>query len=176
MGGSDARDLERALSKNRGRRLVADWSQLLSRACGIEISAMSFLSIEETAVLKRAFYNLVKDERKRARAYWKKSERNDLGAHLSSMGTRARSLGPVVLFSSVDQFVGAVRIKADCVLQNAMRVWHVVGEDLSAVTDDLHHGLCLEENFYTDEGEYVREGLYELSVWGEFGVETQEGN
>jgi hypothetical protein len=167
MTGNPREDLELRLKKNRGHRLVAEWSGSLSGACGIEISASSFLPIERTMELKRAFFTKVKARSEESSRCWDKQERDTVVSHLLNACVEVRSIS-VVLFSSVDQFVGAVRVPADSVLRNAMSVWEVVKEDLSLTTEDLQHGLCLEENFYTTSGDYVRGGLYELTAWGVF--------
>lgn len=167
MAGDHRRDMELRLRKNRGHGLATEWSRSLSAACDVAISANSFLSIERTEELKRAFFTKVKMEGQAIKAWWEKQEKEILSAHLLDMCVHVRTL-PVILFSSVDQFVGAVRVPADCVLRNAMAVWEVIKEDLSLATEDLQHGLCLEENFYNLSGEYVREGLYELTAWGVF--------
>jgi len=168
MAGDHEKKMELVLKKNRGHRIVATWSRRLSDACEVEISTASFLSIEKTEELKRAFFTKVKNEEETFKTYWKKQDRDGLIAQLLDKCIDVRFL-PVILFSSVDQFVGAVRVPADCILRNAMSVWIVTGEDLSMATEDLQHGLCLEENYYTPTGEYVPEGAYELTTWGMFG-------
>ncbi|MCY2965979.1 MAG: hypothetical protein NT069_20500 [Planctomycetota bacterium] len=166
-------DMELRLRKNRGHRLVADWSLSLSRACGVEISATSFLSIERTEDLRRAYFNKIRTISDKAKLFWGTQERDRLVAHLLDVCVDVRTTA-VILFSSVDRFVGAVRVPADTVLRNAIAVWDIVNEDLCVTTDDLQHGLCLEENFYYPAGEYVSGGLYELTVWGLFAKECGE--
>jgi hypothetical protein len=160
-------NIEMSLRKNHGRRLIADWSRSLSAASGIEIRSDSLLSIEQTQVLKRAFFIKVKSESQRRRLTWERPAWEHLLAHLLDVCINVRTM-PIVLFSSIDQFIGAIRLPADCVLRNVLAIWEVVGEDLSLTTDDLQHGLCLEENFYTPSGDYMKEGVYELIAWGRF--------
>jgi len=167
MAEDHRRDLELRMRKNRGHGLATEWSRSLCAACGVEISASSFLSIKNTEELKSAFFTKVKTEAEAIKAWWEKHETETLSVHLLDLCVDVGAL-PVILFSSVDQFAGAVRVPADCVLRNAMAAWEVVKEDLSLATEDLQHGLCLEENVYTYSGEYVREGLYELTAWGVF--------
>jgi hypothetical protein len=59
-----------------------------------------------------------------------------------------------------------MRPRVDAVLKNAEAVWRVVDEDLSITTPEGSDGLCLERNFYKDDGKYVADGIYELSAWG----------
>jgi hypothetical protein len=164
--------MELALRRNRGGRLIADWSRLLSEAVGVEISTNSFLPIEHTEELKRAFFIKVVDVRERKtrkelRVNWEKRDIYNLVSRLNDLCIAVGPL-PVVLFSSVDQFIGAIRLPADCILRNVISVWKVVEEDLCVTTEDLQHGLCLEENYYTRLGDYKKEGVYELTLWGMF--------
>jgi hypothetical protein len=166
MTADSQRSLEFRLRKDRGHRLITEWSRSLSEACKVEISENSFLSLEKTEEVKRAFFIKVKEEQA-IKAWWEKHEKETLLFHLLDICADVRTL-IVILFSSVDQFIGAVRVPADSILENAMAVWEVVKEDLSLATEDLQHGLCLEENPYTPSGKYVREGMYELTIWGLF--------
>jgi hypothetical protein len=167
MSDMNSRDLKRSLRKNYGRRSLAEWSRLLSLACCVDSTTTSFLSIEETEELKKAFYRVVRDQVKTSRSFWQDSHRDGLAAHLLADSIIAQDI-EIIMFSHMDQFVGAVRVPAVSVLRNAMAVWQVVGEDLSLATHDLQNGLCLERNFYTAEGAYVSSGIYELSEWGIF--------
>jgi hypothetical protein len=80
----------------------------LSQAFDVEVCASSFLSIEETGELKTAFYSIVRDERRAVRTFWRKTQSDDLIAHLLEMRKISRSLNAIV-FNSVDKFIGAVR-------------------------------------------------------------------
>jgi hypothetical protein len=160
-------ELEKRLRKNRGRQLFADWSQSLSAACGIEIAPSSFLSIEETEKLKAAFLARVKLESEAGTITWSRDEKTDLVSHLGNLCVHARCLS-VILFNKLDQFIGAPLVPADCVLRNVLEVWEVVKEDLDMTSKNLEHGLCLEVNFYTPLGQYIKEGVYELTTWGLF--------
>jgi hypothetical protein len=166
-------DLEFRLRNNRGRLLVADFSIALSEACGVKVAAQSFLSIQQTEELKKPFFTRVRDERERPMPYWQKQDRACVVAYCHDLG---RDIGPhpVILFSSIDRYVGAVRLPADSILQNAMSVWSVVKDDLSLATEDLQNGLCLEENFYTPGGEYMRDGIFDLTAWGIFGRDRSD--
>jgi hypothetical protein len=167
MGRDRRRDLEIGLRKNLGKRLARDWLASLSEACGTVIADTSFLSLEKTEKLKTAFFARVKTESKDVSLCWRREDEDTPASHLRDLCADVRGL-PVILFSSVDHLVGAARVPADLILRNAMSVWKVVEEDLSLTTEDLQHGLCLEANFYTPSGEYVRTGVYELTAWGAF--------
>jgi hypothetical protein len=55
-------------------------------------------------------------------------------------------------------------------------VWSVVEEDLCLATNDLEHGICLEEGFYDNMGNYVKDGIYELATWGDFSIQNTGPN
>ena len=69
-------------------------------------------------------------------------------------------------FQNVDKFIGAVRLSANEVLNHCQALWTLVKEDLAVATVDAADGLCLEENVYKADREYVKEGIYELTAWG----------
>src|SRR5207249_3292230 len=75
---------------------------------------------------------------------------------------------PLVLFSSVDEYIGAIRLPAGVVLTRFQAVWEVVEEDFLVSTLDLGSALCVELNFYDVEGRYVRDGVFEVAGWGVF--------
>ena len=76
----------------------------------------------------------------------------------------------MVLFSDVDEYIGAARVRTDAVLEHPMRIWEFVGNDLALATADLSSGLCVEINSYTSEGDYRRDGIYCFTGWGFFAV------
>ena len=153
-----------SLRRNRGRRIVGEWTAGLQRVLGVSVTADSFLSLRQTESLKRSFFQRLKDGKFTTKtSYWTKEEQPILARLLQSLGSKA---GPkmIVLFSEVDPFVGAIRVPANSVLQNAFGVWEFVGEDLSLASESLNSGLCLEENFYDGEGRYFRTGVYQLTT------------
>src|SRR5262249_16712533 len=151
MAGDNDRHIERRIRENRGRGLVNEWSRALSHACGVEIERNFFLPLETTEELKREFFARVKSRSQASKLWWESNDGSNLLAHLLDLSIDARTT-PVILFSSIDLFVGAVRVPADCVLRNAMTVWKVVMEDLAIATEDLESGLCLERNLYNAVG------------------------
>ena len=160
--------LEKAINANRGHLIAADWSIALSEACGVEIGKDRFLAVDITVELKRAVFEKLRNHGNTIRTqFWRKEQFEDVESYLSALSSRVHDLR-VILFSSVDESIGAVILPADCILSRVKVVWTMVGEDLCLTTEDLQHGLCLEENFYGDKGEYVRDGVYELATWGAF--------
>src|SRR5205085_2381133 len=75
---------------------------------------------------------------------------------------------PVILFSSVDYWIGAVKAPAGPVLANARRVLKVVEDDLNLTSAEAEDGLCVARDYYTPDGTYMSEGVFSLAVWGVF--------
>lgn len=160
--------MERAMRRSRGRAIIADWSSALSKACGLDIRALSFLDPDITAEVNREFISVLRqNQTTTTRLFWPKHAKNDVVAHLLNTSQRVTGM-QVVLFSSVDEFIGGVELPAELVLRNAEAVWKVVDADLSVVTRDFAHGMCLEESQYASDGEYIRDGIYEMTAWGRF--------
>jgi hypothetical protein len=161
------KSLSLAVRRNRGSQILGGWIAALKEACGFEATPENFLTLEETEELKRKFFERVKSKNNCFHRYWPQEALRDIASLLKGLGPAAYST-TVALFSNVDKYIGAVSLPAGRVLSNPEAVWKVVDEDLSITTLDLQHGLCLEYNFYTDGGEYIREGFYELTAWGVF--------
>jgi len=158
--------LDLALRRDRGRRLVSEWLARFRTAAELPPSFENFVGLEETERLKQRFV-----ERLRSGVSINKYS---LPAHLHEpmfAQLKLRSaVGParVILFSNVDQYIGAVYVPSDVVLSHAKEMWDLVGEDLSMCSDDLSDGLCLELNYYDDAGRYVADGVYQVAGWGAF--------
>lgn len=126
------------------------------------------MSVENTEELKNRFAErLMRSNRITATRNWSKRDLDAMLGYFHDVCIDVRTM-PVVLFSSIDDLVGAIRVPADSILRNPMAVWKVVEGDLSLATEDLQHGLCLEETFYTISGEYIPEGIFEIAAWGVF--------
>jgi hypothetical protein len=163
------RKLELALRKNRGSNILYEWTQRLVQACQREVLPEQFLPLEETERLRSVYSQKVASGEDIVRRNFPKGQ---LGMIERLFRTFSERLDPeqiVVLFSSVDYYVGAVQLPAEPILRNLLSVWGVVEEDLRLATLDMKNGLCLEVNFNDMEGKYVKDGVYEISVWGVFG-------
>lgn len=110
---------------------------------------------------------MLKTGRGVVRRHWPRSSFQDLADALKDLCIEIR-LTPVVLFSSVDDVIGAVQLPANMALLNFPAVWEVVEQDFRLTTPDLQNGLCVEVNFYDTNGDYIKEGIYELVAWGMF--------
>lgn len=159
--------LELALRKERGKRIFHEWTNSLAEACGTKVSSANFLSIEHTDELKREFFRRLKAKQGVSRHNWPKHSLPELSAQLTDLCIDLR-LTPVVLFSDVDEYLGAVELPATSVLLNIARVWKVVHDDFRVATPDITSGLCLEANFYDLRGKYLEAGVLEVVSWGVF--------
>jgi hypothetical protein len=159
-------EMESRLRQNRARRIVDGWSLDLGNACGIAVARSAFLSPEDSSVLKTCFIEKLTDPGTE-KTWWRQQEKPLLLKHLHYLSDAVGAM-PIILFSSVDSLLGAVRLPADLILRNVVAVWSVVQEDLCIATEDLADGLCLEQNFHTPDGDFHKGGVFELSVWGRF--------
>ena len=160
------KSLSLALRHQRGRQIAGGWSAALEKVLGVSLGPDSFLPLEETDTLKALFFDRVKKNgSSTAKSVWSRDRKEALEAVFAQLAAR---VGPkrVILLSAVDEFIGAVRVRADLVLKSAFPVWSVVGRDLCIASESLDCGLCLEETLYDASGEYVANGLYELTSWG----------
>jgi hypothetical protein len=164
--------LDLALRKNRGEKMRRDWVARLKQASACNISPEHFLPLEQTESLKKVFFEktMAKDV---MRQHFASGSLDKLADALMNLSISAR-LMPVILFSSVDQYLGAVQLPASVALSNFLAIWKVVEEDFCISTLDSKNGLCLERNFYDEGGNHVKDGVYELIAWGLFGNVAQE--
>lgn len=160
------RRLELALRRNRGTQIRPGWLAAIRAACHVDVSEEDLLPLEETEDLKHAFFVALK-ERCSYLEHWPASALTEIATLLSIMAADVGSL-PIVLFSSVDQYIGALQLPASAVLENSLATWRVVEEDLRFATIDMKSGLCLEFNDYTEIGERIVRDMYELGSWGNF--------
>ena len=68
----------------------------------------------------------------------------------------------------MDKYIGALIVNLEPILCHLEAVWDLVKEDLCVATPDIASGFCLESNFYDKNGDYISEGIFELTSWGEF--------
>ncbi len=155
-----------AIRRNRGERLRADWMARLALACAFEIHSEYFLSLEETDGIRKRFTSKLKRPGT-FRKNWPRGSVNAIAELIKNLSITLRSQ-PVLLFSSVDYYVGAVVVPAHVLLVNFLAVWEVVGEDFRVVTPDLGSGLCVGVEYYDAKGKYVKGGVYEGIAWGIF--------
>lgn len=163
-------ELDLALRRNRGVAIKREWAESLQAACGCKFNDDDFLSLPETELLKRAFFAKIKSGVATARE-WRAAVLPEIIGLLVSAAPRIGPL-PIVLFSSVDEYLGGLRASADMILLHAASVWRVVSEDLTITTEDLENGLCVGTNYYDMRGEYVATGVIEVRAWGRFATDV----
>lgn len=154
-------ELRRRLRDNTGRRLWPDFRRLLQVVLDQEVSERDRLGVEETATLKRLFYE-------RLRSGAGVSRRAVASRSVATLWTEVGRIGQslphleCVLLHQHDQYTGAVRVPAAAVLRNPARAWGAVGMDLCLTTNGAGDGFCFEFNHAHPEDEY------ELRTWGRF--------
>ena len=163
--------LAEMLKEHHRSRTLKEWIAKLKQACDYVPSEDDFLELEHTRRLKALFYN--KSGSLPHDLCWTRSPNTlqKLGDLITDICISVGQL-PVILFSSVDDVIGATRLPASRVLAHFEEVWKVTEEDLSLATPNLQHGFRLEINFYCEDSEYVKEGVCELTTWGAFKLQA----
>lgn len=157
------------LRKQAGAKAIGPWLDRLSWALGRECSTQHMLSLDETDTMRAVFYERLRDKSITTSGNWPLEQGNALFGCLAAAGDAWKGID-LILFSCVDDTVGAVRAPGDLVLKNARAVWDVVGEDFRVASVEMANGLCLGVEYYTVTGRYVASGVYELAGWGAFSV------
>ena len=155
--------IEQLLKTNKARLIRDSWVGHLIQATGALATDLSFVDVQVTLGLKVAFFEKLKSGRVDFHRYWPREKFADILDLLSPLTLPDQKM---VLFSSVDEYLGAVQLPIRLVLNNVAAVWRVVEQDLCVISDGGQSGLCLEENYYDSEGTYIKEGIYELTAWG----------
>jgi len=161
-------ETELALRRNRARTLIPNWIERLRHATGFEVNAANFLPPNRTLRLKEAFVKRLKEDAQISRRNFPIGSEPHIRDLLMDASIDLRT-DPLILFSTVDQDIGAVQLPAASLLANFLEVWKIVRGDFSATTPDGKDGLCVEVNHYDLSGRHVPEGVYEVLGWGAFG-------
>jgi hypothetical protein len=163
--------LDFVVRRNRGKLILHQWAKQLSIALGQEVLSEQFLSLVRTDRLKVEFVNRLKERHGVERQNWPIDSLPQLANKLRDLCSHVR-LTPVVLFSAVDSYVGAVQMSASPALLNFPAIWKVVEDDFRIATPDLQSGLCVERNYYDIGGTYVKNGALETATWGVFCIKN----
>jgi len=164
----DQEKLQAAIRRNRGRLIRDQWLHVLAQACGRSVTSDNLIDMTETARLKCALIaKLINNAHRPVAMQWTKDGESQAYAVLAAIGRQSVGID-VVLFSSVDDLIGACVVDASAVLEHAEDVLKVVKDDLNLVTMDLAHGLSLQRNHYSTDGGFVKGGVVDLFVWGRF--------
>jgi len=159
--------LQDALAHNRGRHILPVWIDEFQELTGHAVRSADFLDIHDTKRLKEAFFERIKAQTGCCVHEWYASDFCNVSNLLKRMNELIDSV-EVVLFSDVDNNIGALRVQSSLVLSYADKLKDFLKEDLCFASEDLINGLCLEFNYYSDAGEYSPEGFYRLVAWGVF--------
>lgn len=159
--------LEAALRKNQGEQIRDNWLKKISDACDVNIGLNELLNIKETEGIKKRFFDKVKIMSQINCLEWPRDSFKEVILYLNKI-ILSNICMEVILFSSVDRYIGALRLPLKYLLNNIEKIWGVVEDDLSVASIDLEHGVCLELNFYRCDGIYIKDGIYQLTAWGVF--------
>jgi hypothetical protein len=165
MAKADDLDLKKRLAK--GRTIRAQWLAAISAACNVDQHEVRFLGLEETDRLKDAYFRRVREAPAREHLYWTDPMLVAFEAGLARLVQTVGTL-PTVMFSSVDEYLGAVMLPAKAILEHWNRAWTVVDHDLCITTDSAAHGLCLEKNHIDEQGMCHPQSFFEATSWGNF--------
>jgi hypothetical protein len=154
-------------NRTKALKIRQQWIFEFSKLSGFQVSEQNFITIEKTASLKESVNGLLKKRGSTKKRFWAITERKELRSFLIDLCI-SYGMIEVILFSKVDSILGAINLPAHYVLRNFEDIWIFLQVDLCITTPDLHDGLCLEENYYDEDGEYHPDGVLELSTWGVF--------
>jgi hypothetical protein len=150
--------------RNRGERIRINWLDALSSACSCDLSQNMLLPLQETSYLKDRFFQRVKFGGE-LHNFWTVEKYPELLSFLVNIGKKTHGL-EFVLFHSMDNCIGAIRMKSETIFENIERIWDITQEDLCLASEKIEDGLCLEFNYYNQLGNYEPNGVYELTSWG----------
>jgi len=164
------RALDEAVRRNRARRLAPQWLADLSSHLGCGVGPDDLLSIDQTRRLRERFFGRVSDIAvegtgracaEGARLIW---SGRLCPCAMSALELLARTVGEqtVVMFNSVDEVIGAVRVPVGRALAAAETLTDFAEMDLCLTTMSVECGLCFEQDRF---GKLPR---CELTVWGEW--------
>jgi hypothetical protein len=156
------------LRKQKGKTILPKWKTALEEAINQSVSLDSFLDIGETEQLRADFFDKVRLHNHEHQFVTK----DNLGKMLSELHLSIARYGGrrVVVFHSNDKYIGALQVDAEVIAHALEAIWRVVEEDLCVATIDLSGGFCFETNYYDEFGEYVPDGVFELTAWGDFAL------
>jgi hypothetical protein len=152
-------------------RLRPEWVASFRRVTGTTLNDTDFLTLEESDTLRNAFAMNAKAPETTHR-YW--PARTSFSEIVRAIVGLAEHPEPVVVFHRADSQIGAILLPPDEVLKDAENLRELLGGDISLMTKDARNGLCLEKTFYEADGEYVTDGVWELTAWGGFARSVSE--
>jgi len=157
--------------RQKGRRILPEWLRRVGDAIGVAVDKSDVFDLDKTDQLRSLLSDRVRRGGDRKR-FFSIAALDDVFVELESLG-RETARSPVVLLHSSESCIGGLRVSADTALSHARGLWRVVGEDLQFITEDATSGLCLERNYYGAAGEYVSDGVLELTTWGRFNPKAE---
>lgn len=169
---SHKKHIDDLLRKNEGLHIISDW---LNRCSSVlkSLTKDNLLSLSDTDKIKQQFNNKLLGQATIQRCNWTLDEEKKMFEHFTSLAYKCENID-VVLFSNVDDKLGALRTNSRDILLNAKELWTIVGEDFRFTTNNLAHGFCLGFEYYTISETYIPKGVYELACWGSFSIDVSD--
>jgi len=161
--------LKLAIARNTGRRILPNWIQEFEIATGYSINKSDFLDLIKTEELKNRCYNRMKELRNNQMVEWQYDSFDEVIDYLVNLDIVVGSV-TAYLLSDVDEYIGALLTESSSVFNNVRAIWEIVHNDLVLITQDSIDGICLEFNYYSNNGKYNSNGFYQLTSWGRFAL------
>lgn len=164
------RDVDLLRRKQRGRQIFPKWKDKIEKVVHQDIDSDCFLGIKETDNLRSRFIDKVKNEHQNRLFFGER----DLERVLDRLRNRLSQFDAcrIVVFHDDDRYLGALLVTPLAIATTLDDLWRALNDDLCIATIDLNSGFCLERNFYNESGEFFPNGIFELTSWGEFKLNT----
>jgi hypothetical protein len=128
------------------------------------VGVNNLVSIDDTQRLKPIAFKR-SASRQAYRQEWLVPDKAACFQALEPIASKTESL-EVVLFHPDDETTGAIVVPAGAVLRGS-KAWDLELSDLFIITKDGATGLRLEFNYYDWRDRYVKDGVLQLTAWGQ---------
>ena len=136
--------------KHKGQSILPGWITAFEEAAKGTITPDNFLDLDKTEELRTKFFDHVQNFEGKPR-FASNCDFGILKSGLQNSFSQGENL-EVILFHSMDKYIGALLTQANVIFKNLEDIWRVAEEDLCVATLDLASGFCLERNYYDSNG------------------------
>lgn len=143
-------------------RLRPEWILFFLRITGMRLKDTDFLSLEETDTLTSVFAKKAKASYSTHRYWPANTPWREIDDTVVNLVEKQQLF---IVFHRADAQIGALVLSAKEILNYTENLRELLG-DISLMTKDGSKGLCLEKPYYDSNGDYVAEGVWELTTWG----------
>jgi hypothetical protein len=167
--------LQLAVRRNAGRRMLADETAALSRNLQKEPTAIHFVDLETTDDIFRSFEAISDAARAGSTLIWertwKESEIDTLKNTLTILSERVPDL-PMYLHRRASECCGAVESSTKELFRYALNLIELDDEDLIAVTSDRSSVIYLTH--ISEKYSSYGTDIYQMGIWGDQLVNSLE--